>query len=343
MNLRDAITHLPPAYFALVMATGIVSIASHQQGFQIVAWILFWFNVAAYTVLWALTLARLAIAPRALLADLSAHRKGAGFFTIPAGTFVLGSNVLVLSNFSGVAVGLWVLGVAVWALIIYAFFWLAIIEETKPSLAEGIGGVSLVAIVATQGVAVLAVNLAAAGILPNALMQIGLLFFLLGSVLYAFILPLLFLRLLFEPLSPSDLKPPYWVSMGVEAISTLAGALLLQHAAASPLVPPLRPAIELLTLAFWVAACWWIPLLSLLGFWRYVIKRVEFSYAAAYWGMVFPLGMYTAATYVLGGLPDLAWMRWIPMWSIYIALGAWTLTALGGTGRFYRYLHSSTR
>jgi len=37
MNIRETIEDLPPAYFALVMATGIVSVASYQQGFVTVA------------------------------------------------------------------------------------------------------------------------------------------------------------------------------------------------------------------------------------------------------------------------------------------------------------------
>lgn len=342
MRLRQTVEQLPPAYFALVMATGIVSIASHQQGFEGVAWALFWFNVVAYGVLWLFTLARLVLAPKALFSDLSAHRKGAGFFTIPAGTFVLGSDLLILSGNTGFPLGLWGFGVALWTLIMYAYFVLAAVETHKPDLAEGIGGVSLVTIVATQGVAVLAANLAAKGVASDAFMQTALLFFLAGTVLYVMIMALLFQRLLFAPLSPDNLKPPYWVSMGVEAISTLAGALLVQHAAKSPLTADLAGPIELLTLVFWAAACWWIPLLLLLGIWRYMIKRVPFSYTASYWGMVFPLGMFTAATYVLGGLPHLDWMREIPYWSVYVALIAWGLTALGGAIKLVRSIFART-
>lgn len=339
MNIRETIAELPTAYFALVMATGIVSIASHQQGFTTVAWALFWFNVGAYGVLWVLTLARLVVAPKAVFSDLSDHLKGAGFFTMPAGTFVLGSDLLILSRNTDVPLALWGVGVALWIVTMYAYFTTAAVEQNKPDLAHGIGGVSLVAIVATQGVAVLAAGLAGNGIASNALMQTGLLFFLCGSVLYVMVLALLLQRLLFEPLSSDDLKSPYWVSMGVEAISTLAGALLVQHATASPLVELLKAPIELLTLTFWAMACWWIPLLVLLGFWRYVIKRVPFSYAASYWSMVFPLGMFTAATYVLGGLPHLAWMRNIPVWSVYVALVAWGLTALGGAVKLVSFVH----
>lgn len=338
MKLRQAIEQLPPAYFALVMATGIVSVASFQQGYKTVAWALFWFNAVAYCVLWSLTLARLVVAPKPFLKDLRAHEKGAGFFTLPAGTFVLGSDLLILSGDTGVSTGLWGLGIAVWFLITYAYFVMVMVEENKPDLTQGVSGVSLVAIVATQGVAVLAANLAASGVASGVLMQVALLFFLTGTGLYIFIMGILFQRLLFAPLSPEDLKPPYWVSMGVEAISTLAGASLVQHADKSALIADLNAPIEILALLFWAVATWWIPLLLLLGFWRYVLKRVPFSYTASYWSMVFPLGMFTAATYVLGGLPHLAWMRNIPTWSIFFALIAWGLTGLGGAVKLGRWV-----
>ena len=40
-----------PGYFALVMATGIVSIVAHFQGFDGIALALFWANVVFYAVL----------------------------------------------------------------------------------------------------------------------------------------------------------------------------------------------------------------------------------------------------------------------------------------------------
>ena len=39
-----------PAYFAMVMATGIVSIACHLLGMPVVALALFWLNIVFYVV-----------------------------------------------------------------------------------------------------------------------------------------------------------------------------------------------------------------------------------------------------------------------------------------------------
>jgi tellurite resistance protein TehA-like permease len=67
---------LSPAYFGLVMATGIVSLATELMGFPFVARAMFALNVAAYAVLWALTLLRAALYPRRLFADMIDHLRG---------------------------------------------------------------------------------------------------------------------------------------------------------------------------------------------------------------------------------------------------------------------------
>ena len=56
LNLR----HLSPAYFGMVMATGIVSLAANQIGLSAVAWVLFAIATLAYLALWGLTWATMA-------------------------------------------------------------------------------------------------------------------------------------------------------------------------------------------------------------------------------------------------------------------------------------------
>jgi len=62
-TLRDRIEKLSPAYFALVMATGIVSIASQQLSIPFVPQALFWINIAAYLTLCILNFLRIAPSP----------------------------------------------------------------------------------------------------------------------------------------------------------------------------------------------------------------------------------------------------------------------------------------
>ena len=49
-RIRDGIRDFYPGYFALVMATGIVSLSSYFQGMELIAWALFIINVPIYMV-----------------------------------------------------------------------------------------------------------------------------------------------------------------------------------------------------------------------------------------------------------------------------------------------------
>lgn len=46
---------LSPAYFGMVMATGIVSLAAHLLAYPGIARALLWLNIAIYGALWLLT------------------------------------------------------------------------------------------------------------------------------------------------------------------------------------------------------------------------------------------------------------------------------------------------
>ena len=50
--MNGAIASLHPAYFALVMATGIVSIACDLLGMRAIAMVMLWLNIVFYAALW---------------------------------------------------------------------------------------------------------------------------------------------------------------------------------------------------------------------------------------------------------------------------------------------------
>ena len=212
LNRESAELH--PAYFALVMATGIVSIACHLLGMDFLAFPLFYLNQFFYAVLWLLFLARLFRHFPRVLADLSNHNAGAGFFTLVAGTNVPGSQFVILSSDQQTAFILWLVGFALWLVLIYAFFTLMTLKEDKPPLEAGINGAWLVAVVSTQSLAVLGALIAPRfGVWVEAFFFAVLCFYLLGCMFYILIISLIFYRFMFFKLNPQDFTPPYWINM----------------------------------------------------------------------------------------------------------------------------------
>jgi tellurite resistance protein TehA-like permease len=320
-----------PAYFAMVMATGIVSIASFLMGYRWVAVALFVANIGFYVALWVLTFRRVARYRDRVVADLMHHGRSVGFFTVVAGTCVLGSQVLIIGGNWRAATVLWILGILLWAVLTYAIFTVMTVKQVKPTLAEGINGGWLVSVVAAQAVAVLGAQLAGhfGGTVRPLALFFALVMWLGGGMLYIWIISLIFYRYTFFTLSPSDLAPPYWINMGAVAISTLAGTMLLGAAPQSVLLAELSPFIKGLTLFFWSTATWWIPMLVILGIWRHGYRRFPLRYDPLYWGAVFPLGMYTACTFRLTQVMDVPFLLFIPRVFIYVALAAWALTLFG--------------
>lgn len=153
--------------------------------------------------------------------------------------------------------------------------------------------------------------------------------FLVGCMLYLLLITLIFYRFTFFNLTTETLTPPYWINMGAVAITTLAGARLILAAPDWGFLTEILPFLKGFTLFFWAAGTWWIPLLFILGFWRHVYKRFPLVYDPQYWGMVFPLGMYTVCTFQLSKAINFDPLLLIPRLFIYIALAAW-LATFGG-------------
>ncbi len=324
-------TELSPAWFGMVMATGIVAIAAWQHGLLVLAHGLFMLNIGTYALLWILHLARLLRHPASVANDFSDHVRGPGFFTAVAASGVLGSEALLLAGSHTAALLLWLVAIILWLLLTYGILTALIIKRTKPTLGEGIHGGWLLAVVATQSIAVLGALLAARSGTPWRLQFdfLALSMWLCGGMLYIWLATLILHRCLFFPAGPGDLTPPYWIGMGAMAISTLAGTLLGINAIDDPILQPLRPFINGFTLLCWATGTWWIPLLVVLSLWRHVRRRFPLRSDPLYWSAVFPLGMYAASTFEMARAMELDFLAWIPGVFLGAALLAWTAAFIG--------------
>ena len=334
-----AVATLFPGYFALVMATGIISIGAEQQDLGWVAEPLFVVAIVAYVVLAGLLVARLVRYPHQLGADLTSHAKGFAFLTVVAATNVLGSAGIVLHDWRGLAWVLWYASLALWAVLAYTTLIAVVLRSPKPGLGAGINGTWFLLAVATESIAVLgALLLARSG--SDALAFISLAAFTLGLVLYLIVMTMVFLRWTFQVLEPTEADPPAWIAAGAVAITVLAGSNLLLAGDSSARIGRMAPFVEGIVVLAWATATFWFPLMVAIGVWRHIVRGVPLRYHPSYWAMVFPLGMYGVATYRMRQATQLLPFRWLPQVVLGIAVAVWTVAF---AGLVHHLVHSARR
>jgi tellurite resistance protein TehA-like permease len=327
-TITDDVRTLFPGYFAMVMATGIIAIGCKQQDLTRVADALYVIAAITYAVLAVLLAWRAIRFPTQLAADITSHAKGFAFLTTVAATNVLGSASAIIHNLWTPAWILWWLSLALWAFFVYATLFAVVLKGPKPGLAKGINGTWFLLTVATESIVVLGALLLARH--PSDLLAFALTAaFTLGLVLYVIVMTMVFLRWTFSELEPTEADPPAWIAAGAVAITVLAGSNLLGSQAASARIERLAPFIEGIVVLAWATATFWFPLMVAIGIWRHLINRVPLRYHPSYWALVFPLGMYGAATFKMRAALQLNSLSWLPRATLAIAAIAWTAAFVG--------------
>jgi tellurite resistance protein TehA-like permease len=323
-RLEQAVESLTPGYFALVMATGIISVGMSLEGFDVISGTLLGICVTAFVVLLALTAWRFVAYRGAVVQDFTDPRRAFGFFTFVAGTSVLGVRLGTAGWYSATAVLLALAGLA-WLALGYVVPWTAVLGRQERPVVATANGTWFIWVVASQSVAV-----AAATIEPvyassrRELAVIAVVCWSVGVFLYAATGVLVTLRLMLYEFGPEELTPPYWVSMGALAITVLAGSRIVEMADA-PMVEVTRGLIAGLAVVFWAFATWLFPVLVAAGWWRHVRRGVPLVYEATLWSIIFPLGMYAVAGIYLGRADDLPIAEAVGRGELWVALVAWLI------------------
>jgi tellurite resistance protein TehA-like permease len=324
--VREAVRTLNPGYFALVMATGIVSTAMHLHHAIRLSVLLLWVTVLAYIVLLIVSAARIVVYHTEFRADLSDSGRAFGLFTFVAATNVLGTR-LVIDGHHTVAFGLLMVGSLAWLVLGYLIPWTAVLGTAERPVLQRANGTWFIWVVASQSIAVLAAALESDMAEPwrRILALLAVTFWAIGVFLYGAAGIFVAARLLLYPLHPEDLTPQYWVSMGATAITVLAGGRIVEMAQA-PMVDATRGLVAGTSVVFWAFGTWLIPPLIAAGVWRHIVHRIPLRYEAPLWSMIFPLGMYGVGGHYLGRADHLPIVSYIGSTEGWIALAAWGIT-----------------
>ncbi|WP_255767637.1 tellurite resistance/C4-dicarboxylate transporter family protein [Pseudarthrobacter sulfonivorans] len=322
----QAVRTLTPGYFALTMASGIISVGLELEGFHELSVALLAVCAVSFVVILALSLFRLFRFPAAMRRDFLDPARAFGFFTFIAGANVLGVR-LGMAGWQGTTAGLLSVAVLAWLVLGYVVPWTAVLGRDERPVVKDANGSWFIWCVASQSVSV-----AAASVEPlagpdwrPALALVAVVAWSVGLILYAAVGVFVSLRLMTYPIRPEDLRPQYFVSMGAMAISVLAGARIVEMAGA-PMVDVTRGLVAGASVVFWSFASWLFPVLIAAGWWRHIIHRVPLSYEPGLWSVIFPLGMYAVAGIYLGRADHLPVVAGIGRAELWLAVAAYLAT-----------------
>ncbi|MGO1560879.1 MAG: tellurite resistance/C4-dicarboxylate transporter family protein [Actinomycetaceae bacterium] len=317
---------LSPSSFALVMATGIVSLGLSDVGLALPSLVLLVLGAGAYVVLAVLYTARWVRHRDAVRADMRDPSVAFGYFTIVAGTGVLAVGALG-QGAGPVAVALLVVAAVVWLVLGYVLPWQVVMAREGESILPRVNGTWFIWCVASQSVAV---GLSSLRDVPSAWGAVvgflAVLTWSVGALLYAGIAVLVILRLVHFGMRPEQFEPPYWVAMGALAISVVAGAGIVDMPP-TPMVDAARGLVAGTVVIFWCCAAWIIPMLVGAGLWRHVVHRVPLIYTPMLWSIVFPLGMFAHASIRLGRVESVPLVEGVGRGFLWLAVAAWLLVA----------------
>ena len=283
-----------PDVFAAVMATGIVSIAAADHGYRVLSDGLIVIAAVALPVL------MVAVARAWWRFDFGDPDTALALFTYVAACAVVAARLAEHR-------------VLVWALAAMALQgWLSLVpvavrnlwrhrRELRPR------GAWELAAVATSGLAIVSTELD--------LLFFAALCWVLGLAVYLVMTGLILARVRRDPSAPELAHPDVWILMGGIAIATLAG----DHLHAILLPGPIADGVRAVTIATWAAATGWIPPLTVVA----LRRRIALG-----WPAVFPLGMYSSATYAMAVETGWRWLTVISVAFLGIALAAWLVVVV---------------
>jgi tellurite resistance protein TehA-like permease len=295
------------------MATAIVSIASRNVGLEGLSVVLLWVAVAAFVSLAALDLW---LARHPLTLFRRAAQPGQGFHALGfvADLSVLGVRI-AQSGRPGrvIAAVLLACGWVLWVLILAA-----VAAEHGRGGGRKPRGEWLLTVVATEGLAILAARLAAHAHLP-VLHAGATVLWIAGGLAYGVVGSLLVRRTTEPGFGLGNITPDWWIVMGAPAIWCVAAVA----------VSGARPGTIGAATA---AVAWGVATAMLIAVAAADIlraRRLGVRFSPERWTMVFPLGMYSVASWTLGHTVHADWMSEIGRLWLAVAFCAWAAVALG--------------
>lgn len=306
-RMRD----LHPGWFASVMGTAIVAVASYDNPGGVARLLTFAHGLGIAVAMLAYALGAVLLVAYALRwvrhtdacrADLRHPVIGAMHATLPAGllvlsvmTSVVGPAMLPASLVVPLAATLVAAGAVIGLVLGVAFAYTLFTGEVAPAAVNGGWFIPpVVTIIIPVALAALVPHAGAGG--GRLLLVLGYATYGMGFVLFLLTMGLLFARLVLHPLPPAALAPTVWIALGPVGVGALAALALARvtPAAASVTAGAVGTVSLLFASALWGFGMWWLAIAAALLV-RYV-RSGGLAFHLGWWAFTFPLGAFTVAT-----------------------------------------------
>jgi tellurite resistance protein TehA-like permease len=328
VKIRSVDFEPTPDVFAAVMATGILSVAARNHYYSTLSDVL---GVVASVGLVVLVVAVVVAAfatRRRLLWNLTDPDVTLRLFTFVAACAVLdtrlSANLVVLRILGVAALSAWLVLTALTARNMSAHRWMALRDHAQGAWELASVGTSGLAIVMAQVSNYTGHRWWLLIAVPIWLLAIG---------IYALMTWLILWRAAAERQDRDGFEPDTWILMGGLAIATLAGDHLYQQ-----VFGWLAEAVRAVTVVSWVAATLWIPPLIYFGLHRITRRPEVLQFSGVWWSLVFPLGMYSVATYATATELGVRSMLTVSLVFFWNALAVWLIVVVAGLLRVRRAL-----
>ncbi|GAA6170416.1 tellurite resistance/C4-dicarboxylate transporter family protein [Colwellia sp. KU-HH00111] len=326
--------NLYPGYFAMTMATGIISVGLFLHGNILLSNSFMVVTLSTWLIWFFLYTWRLIKYPKTVWDNLIDPKTTFVFFTFVAATNLCGV-LLHQRGYPSFAMLCWFVAFSYWAILMYLSF-TALCFAHKEREVNIMHGGWLILIVGTQSLVLLGTKVAENFGEYAAYMMVEIhMLWALGIIFYAVLVTLFCYRIFFKTMTVEDCSPFMWVIMGAAAISANAGTRLLLTDPVIPMLAELHAVVQLMSIMLWTWATWWIPLLVIMGVWIHGYKKIPLTYNPMQWSIVFPLGMYAVATNNLALSSQFTPLLFLANSMLWVACAAWIILALAFIKAFF--------
>jgi tellurite resistance protein TehA-like permease len=324
VRIRLADVEPSPDAFAAVMATGILSIAAGMHHYSEISEFLGSLAAVGLIVLIALV----SLTGAAKRWELTDPDVAIRLFTFVAACAVLDSK---LTSPRAVVLTLGALALVAW-LALMGLTARDMVARGWSALRASAHGAWELASVGTSGLAIVATKLARYTS-ERCLLAVAVLVWIAALCVYGLMTWLILWRTVAERRNFAGFEPDTWIFMGGLAIATLAGDKI-HSVAPAWLAGPVLVA----TVVTWAVATLWIPPLIYFGLHRISRRPERLHFAGVWWALVFPLGMYSAATYAMAVELSRRSLITVSLVFFWDALAAWLIVVVAGLLRASRAL-----